>query len=167
MSQKDIVVKGLVVKSQTIFSLDELYKMLYRWFEEHRYDFQEREYKEEDKGNNKKDLYLQWHAERKIDDYMKFVIEINFFIRGVQGIEVERGGVKVDTNKGEVEMKTTAYIFKDYDNKWEKSPVMRFLREIYDKKIIHGRIEGYETELHEEVNIILDEVKAFLNLHRF
>lgn len=167
MSQKDIIVPSVKVKDRSIFSLEELYKLLYRWFELRRYIFQEQEYRDEDMGGGKKHLEIKWYAERKIDDYFKFVIEVNFLILDLEKVEIEREGLKVATNRGEIEMRVKAYILKDYDNKWENSAIMRFLREFYDKRLIRLRIEGYEGELYEETYKLLDEVKVFLNLHRF
>ncbi len=167
MPQKDIVIPFIKIKDRSVFSLDELYKLMFRWFESRNYDFQEREYRDEDMGGGKKHLEIVWYAERKIDDYFKFIIEINFLIVGLEDTEVERDGVMVKTDKGEIEMKIKAYILKDYDKKWEKNPVMRFFREIYDKKLVKSRIEGYEGELYEETYRLLNDVKSFLNLHRF
>lgn len=167
MPQRDIIVPHIKIKDRSIFNLDELYKLLLRWFELHNYDFQEQEYRDEDMGEGKKHLEIKWYAEKKIDDYFKFVMEINFFIIGLESVEIERDGVKHKTNRGEIEMRTKAYILKDWQSKFEQSALMKFLRDIYDKYIIRARIEGYEGELYEETYKLLDEVKAFLNLHRF
>ncbi len=167
MPQRDIIVPHIKIKDRSIFNLDELYKLLLRWFELHNYDFQEQEYRDEDLGEGKKHLEIKWYAEKKIDDYFKFVMEINFFIIGLESVEIEREGVKHKTNRGEIEMRTKAYILKDWQAKFEQTALMKFLRDVYDKYIIRARIEGYEGELYEETYKILDEFKAFLNLHRF
>ena len=166
MPQRDIVVPGVKVKDKSIFSLEELYKAIIRWLEFHRYTFQEQEYREEDLGGGKKHLELKWYAEKKIDDYIKFVIEVNFLILGLEKLEAEVRGVREVTNKGELEMNFKAYLLKDYDKKWERTAFMRFLRETYDKKLIKTRLETYEGELYEETYKLMDEVRAFLNMHR-
>mgnify|MGYP001559023789 FL=1 len=167
MPQKDIIIPGIKIKERSVFSLGELYKILYRWFELHEYSFQEQEYRDEDLGGGAKHIEIKWYAEKNIDDYFKAVIEINFLVLGLVDVEIEQEGVKIKSNKGEIELNTKAYLVKDYDRKWENSPVMRFLREVYDQKMIKRRIEGYEGILYEETYKMLDEVKAFLNLHRF
>ena len=166
MPQRDIIVPSVRIKDNTIFSLTELYKLLYRWFELHQYAFQEREYRDEDQGNGKKHIEIKWYAEKRIDNYFKYIIEIDFLILGLRDIEIEKDGVKVNTNKGDIEMRIKSYVLKDYDATWERSPIMRFFREVYDKRIIKGRIEEYEDELYEETYQVMDEAKAFLNLHR-
>ncbi len=165
MSERDIIVPSVRVKEKSVFSLDDLYEMLILWFEHHRYDFQERGYKDEDLGN-KKHVSVRWYSEREINDYIKFVIETNFVVLGLEEVEIESGGVKRKSNRGEIELEIRAYIIKDFSNKWETG-FMRFLRGFYDKFVIKSSIEGYEKELYEETYAYTDEIKSFLNLHRF
>lgn len=165
MSQKDFIASNIKVKQRSVFNLDELYLLLYKWFELYGYDFQEKEYRDIEK-EGKKNLEIAWYTEKKIDDYMKFVIKVSFMVLGLEKVEIEEEGVKRKTSKGEAEVRFDAYIIKDYDNRWEGG-FMKFLREFYDKYIIKGRIESLEGELQAELNKLIDEVKAFLNLHRF
>lgn len=165
MPQIDFLAKGLKIKQKSVFDLTELYKLLYRWFELHGYDFQELEYKESIEAGGKH-LEIRWIADKKMDDYVKFVIRPSFLVLGLQDVEIETQEGKVKTQKGEVEMRFDCYLEKDYDDKW-KTPLMRFLRGVYDKFIIKSRIEGYEGEILEELRSLMDEAKAFLNLHRF
>ena len=166
MSQKDYVASGLKIKQKSIFNLDELYKIMWRWFELYGYDMQELEYRDSLEGNSKH-LEIKWKSTKRIDDYIEFYILTNFLILGFENTEIEQDGVKIKTNKGEVEMNFTAFINKDYEEKWADTGYARIIREIYDKYLLKKRIETLEGELYEEVYKLLDEVKAFLNLHRF
>ena len=85
-------------------------------------------------------------------------------VLGLEKVEIEKEGLKVATNKGEVEMKIKAYLLKDYDAKWERHPMMRLLREFYDKKIVKSRIQQLEDELYEDAYSLMDNTKAFLYL---
>ena len=166
MPQRDIVIPNIKVKEKAIFNLDELYKLLHRWFELYRYDLQEQEYRDDDTGNGKH-VEIKWYSDKKIDDYFKYVIEVNFLLLGLEDIEIVKEGVKVKTNKCEVELRFKSYLLKDYNRMWERFPVLRVLREFYDRRIIASRIDGYEDEVYEETYKLINEVKAFLNLHRF
>ncbi|MFH1592619.1 MAG: hypothetical protein ABIB47_04610 [Candidatus Woesearchaeota archaeon] len=166
MVQRDTIVPNVKIKDKSIFSLEELYKLLFRWFELNQYDFNEQEYRDEDTGAGQKHLEIKWYAEKKINDYFKFVIETNFLVLGLEKVEIESGGVKRNTNKGEVELRIKAYILKDYENRWEAG-FMRFLRAFYEKFVIRGRIDDLENQIYEEAYRYMDEIKAFLNLHRF
>ena len=160
-----MIASGIKVKQTGVFALDELYLLLYKWFELYGYDFQEQEYRDIEKAG-KKNLEIRWYAEKKIDDYIKFVIKVSMMVVGMEDVEIEEEGVKKSTKKGTVEYRFDAYLEKDYENRWEGG-VMKFLREVYDKFIIKGRIEALEGELQAELYKLMDEVKAFLNMHRF
>ena len=63
-------------------------------------------------------------------------------------------------------MNFTAFINKDPEDKWEGG-YNKIIRNVYDKYVIRSRIESLEGELYEELYKLLDEIKAFLNLHRY
>lgn len=165
--QRDYIARGVKVKQVAVFYLDEFYKTMFRWFELNHYNFQEKEYRQstDPKG---KHLEIRWYAEKRIDDYVKFVIEIDFLILGLQDIVVEKeGGVKTKTNKGALELRFNAYLLKDYEDKWSKTAFIQFLRAVYDKYIIRARMEAYEDQLFEELQSVIAEAKSFLALHKF
>ena len=165
MPLRDIVVPAVKLKQRSVFNLTELYQMMWRWFELYGYDMQELEYRDSLEGGSKH-LEIKWKATKEIDDYIQFVIITNFLILGMENIEVEQEGVKVKLNKGEVEMNFSAFLNKDKDDKWVGG-YNRILRDVYDKYVSRNRVETLEGEIYEEVYKLIDEVKAFLNLHRF
>jgi len=166
MVQRDVIASGLKIKQKSVFNLDELYKLMFRWFELYGYDMQELEYRDSIEGNGKH-LEIKWRAKKQIDDYLQFVIVTNFLVLGFESIEIDRDGAKVKTDKGEVEINISASLEKDWQDKWAETGYAKVIREIYDKYIIKSRIESLEGELYEEVYKLIDEVKSFLNLHKF
>ena len=166
MVEKDIIAKDLKIKHQAIFDLGELYKIMFRWFAQHNYDFQEKEYMEKALPNDSKQLEIAWFGRRKISDYIRFHIDVKFLIIGLKSTEVEIDSIKKKLDSGSLEMRFSAYIEKDYEDKWVNPP-MKFLREVYDKFIIRRRLEDYEEQIHDEVYELMNEVKAFLNLYKF
>ncbi len=165
MSQKLTIASGLKIKQRSVFNLDELYKTMFRWFELYGYDMQELEYKDSMEGNAKH-LEIKWKATKRIDDYIQYIVITNFLILGLESVEIEQDGIKTKTNKGEVEINLTGFLEKDYEEKWE-SGYAKVIRDVYDKYVIHDRIDSLSGELYEEIYKLIDEVKAFLNLHRF
>src|SRR3989344_9186618 len=163
---KDVLFSNYKLKHDSIFDLGELYKSIFRWFDANGYSFYEKEYNDIDEPNGKH-LEIYWYTEKKIDLYVKFVIEVSYLVLGMQKIELEKGGVKIKTNKGSIEFRITAYLMKDYDDKWSKSAMQKKMRYIYDRFIIKKRIDKLESELVKDVNSLIDELKAFLDIHKF
>ncbi|MEK6820148.1 MAG: hypothetical protein AABX71_00365 [Nanoarchaeota archaeon] len=160
MVEKDLVFTGKV-KQKGIFAFKELYKFCYVWLVDKEYWVVEKGYTEKI-GAEGKDIEVHWEATRKISDYFRFYLKIDWMILGMKNVEVEKNGVKVGMNKGYPEIKITAILEKDYEHRWENKAVLKFLRGLYDRYIIRARIEKYEDQIHEEGDEFLAQVKSFL-----
>ncbi|MEK6903635.1 MAG: hypothetical protein AABW64_03250 [Nanoarchaeota archaeon] len=162
MVQKEVIIDNIKIVQDSIFAMGELYKMMFKWFEAYEYGFHEDEYNEETKQTGK-NVKIYWTAEKKIDAYVKFVIEIGMFALNMNDADIERGGLKIKSNKANIEFRISAYLRKDYADKWKNLHMFHY---IYDKVIVQDRIDKYGGELYRETNKLIDEIKAFLNLHR-
>ncbi|MBS3151102.1 hypothetical protein J4443_01845 [Candidatus Woesearchaeota archaeon] len=167
MSEKDYIARGIKVRQQAVFDMADLYKIMFRWFSQHNYDFQERQYMQRMSPDGSRHLEIGWQAGRKISDYIKFRIDIKFLVIGLSSVEVDINSMKRKTNKGDAEMRFDAYLELDYEGKWEGNPVTKVLREFYNRWVIKSRIEDYEAELHEELYELIGEIKSLLNLYKF
>lgn len=162
--QKKVVINDAKIKQESILNLTELYKALFNWFANYGYDFAETEYNEKDTGKNK-DLKIYWIAEKKMDLYIKWSIDLSMLILGLESVEIDRNGLKLKTNKCSAEIKITASMIKDYDDKWSRG-FMALFRRMYDQVIARQRYSKMEDELIRETNKLIDEIKAFLNLYQ-
>jgi hypothetical protein len=166
MSQRDyVVMKMPVIQTEVAMDLDEFYKTLHQWFSSNGYDFQETEYKE--RREEGKNIKIKWYAEKKMDDYVKYVIETEFNIQNIEDVVVKKRDKKIKVVKCNAEVDFVAYLLKDYEDVWTKGAFVKFYREFYDRFIIGSRLGKQENELKEDVDKIVNEIKSFLNLHRF
>lgn len=162
MVQKDQVFKQ-ALKKRGIWNFNELYHFCYDWFQKEDYILMEQQYTEkmQDAG---KELILKWSSYRKITDYFKFVIDVDWHILGMNPIEVERDGKKIKSNKGEVKITVKGILVKDYESRWEDKPLWKFLRGIYDNYIIRTTVDDFEDRIIEKAVEFFDDVKAYLEL---
>jgi hypothetical protein len=151
------------VKHSGIFDFRELYSFMYTLFTDMEYSVEEKNYSEKTKGDQK-EIEVAWLAKRKVSDYFRFLIKMDIRIIRMTNAEVVKDGIKISTNKGDFEVKFTVFLEKDYENRWENTAFLRFLRGIYDKYIIKSTLEGYEVQVAKEALDISDQVKAFLTL---
>jgi len=163
MAERDNLLAAKV-KHTGIFDFKETYKILYNWLVEQGYDLNEKTYKEVVGAGNSKELELEWEALRKVSDYFRYLLKIDWKIIGMTSVEVEIDGVKQKMNKGQFELGVKAILIKDYENKWEDRPIWKFLRGFYDKYIIKERQDQYELKLISEMNEFLEQAKAYLAL---
>lgn len=162
MVELSLVYEGKIVHAG-IFDFKDVYRFLYEWLTSYQYVVIEQKYSEKVKAEGK-ELEILWLCLRKISDYFRYRIKIRIFLPVLTAVEVMREGVKVKRDKGEIEIKFTAYLERDYEHRWEANPLTKFLRGLYDKYIIKSRIVMYEEGLAAEVDEMSAQAKAFLAL---
>lgn len=159
MPEKDYVEQTLDVKHKGIFDLDGLYKTLARWFRMYKYDLVELDYKDfKEEGKNM--LFIKWQAPRMVSDYIKYVIEAELNVNNYREVIVE----KKKNMDGELDIKFSGYLLKDYEETWSRRGFMKFIREVYDKFLFGSKLGAMEKELKDELYKLVNEVKSYLNL---
>ena len=68
---------GIVIRYKGIIDIDNLYKSVKGWFRDYSYDYYEKENTEKNKPEGNA-LKIRMMAEREVDDYVKFKIEVDF-----------------------------------------------------------------------------------------
>ena len=162
MAEKDNVFSGKL-KHKGIFDFKDFYRFAYMWLVDKNYWVIEKEYSEKVQQNGK-EVVIQWDATRRISDYFRFDLKIEWRIIGMKDVDVEKNGDKLTLNKGDMEIKLSATLVKDYESRWENTSFYKFLRGMYDRYIIRGRIEDYEGKIFMEGEELLAQLKSFLAL---
>lgn len=154
------------LKYTGIFSFKDFYEFCYDWLvEETGLDVAEEKYGEKlVKGGAEKEINVEWVGDKKLTDYFKFKMKIKFEIKMLKTVDVTVDGKKVKTNDGEVKMGIKGILVKDYQNKFERSASLKFLRAIYEKWIISSRVEQFEDKIIGDSDEFLAQAKAWLDL---
>jgi hypothetical protein len=164
MAEFDLVVSDLKITKEGVFDFNELYKTVKSWLEFHKYDFFEKNYEDITKTESK-NVKIKFEAERKIDDYHKFGMEITLKV-GDHKIVVSHDKKK-KLVQGSLVISINAGIASDIGSEWEDKPVKKFFRGIYDKYVQSDKRMMLNNELKEDTSNLYNEIKAFLNLQRF
>ena len=159
--KKTIFVQKLVQKG--FFNYSDTYNFCYLWIKDEGYDLTEKKYKEKITQRGKL-IEIEWIAEKEISDYFKIVIEVKWRIVAMTDVEVEENGKKIKTNKGELEMKFKGKLERDYEDRWEKTPLYKWMRGIYDRYIIRTIMDQYEEDVFSDAQEWVEQIKSFLRL---
>ena len=151
------------IKHTGIWDFGEVYRFLYDWLIDNDYLVTEKSYNEKIKPDGK-EIQIKWEARRKISDYFRFILKLDWLILGMKEVETDKEGAKVKMNKGYIEIGFKAILEKDYEHRWENNGFLKFLRGVYDRYIIRGRIEKYEEKIFGEVDEIIAQAKSLLTL---
>ena len=163
MPEKDQIFSSKA-KYDGIFSFKDFYKFCFDWLtEETELNMAETKYSEKITGDAK-NIDIEWEGYRKLTDYFKFTIKVTFKILNLKKVEINQGGVKVETNKGSVEIKVKGTLVHDWEGKFETSGRQKFWRSIYEKWIIPSRIDQFENKIISDCDEFISQAKAFLDL---
>lgn len=163
MTEKEQIFSSSV-KNTGLFQFSDFYKFCYDWLtQETDLDISEDKYKEKLTGNAKF-INIEWTGTKKVTDYFKYEVKVEFVIENMTDIEVTKDNVKMKSNKGAVQVKVKGNLLRDYKGKFESTATRKFMRSIYEKWIIASRIEEFEDKLFGKCDEFLSQVKAYLDL---
>jgi hypothetical protein len=153
------------LKYAGLFNFKQFYEFCYTWLiaETGMEVIAEEEYVEKLSGPVK-NIDIKWKGSKKVTDYFKFEIKVEFKLLAISEVEMNQGGKKIKTNKGEIGIKVKGLLHKDYEGKFDVSPTMRMWRAIYEKWIIPQRVKALEDKLAGDCDIFLGQAKAFLDI---
>jgi len=163
MAEEDTIFSSKV-SYKGIFSFPDFYKFCYDWLSEDTgLTVKEEEYVEKILGNSK-NIDIKWSGDRKLTDYFKLKIKVDFRIVGLEKVKIKQSGAEIDTNKGKVDIKVKGILVKDYDGKFEMTGFKKFLRGVYEKYIIPSIVKQYEDKVAGDSDEFLSQAKAYLDL---
>lgn len=149
--------KGILIRYEGDFDLDEMYKKCKDWFNSKKYVFTEKEHTHKDKIEGQ-ELNVKFFADREINDYIKFDIETYFFI-----LYINKKGKK---SNAKLKINIQSWVILDYKGVWQKSAFHKFLFYIYNNYIIKKKIQGvYEEKLFVEMVEYSKMIKSYLGLN--
>lgn len=119
-----------------------------------------------------KELWFWWRAykqaEGKYSGYLRNLLDIDAHVVYLQNADIVHQGKKMTAQQGEIEMFFRARIESDYGaEKWQNHWFLKYMKPIYEKRIIHSEIEKREKELWRDAYRIQAKIKQFLQLRTF
>ena len=118
-----------------------------------------------------KELWFWWRAQKfqegKYSGYFINKLDIDAHVVYLQNVEVVQQGKKMNVQNGEIEMFFRPRIELDYNHEWEHHWFLKYMKPIFEKRIMHAEIEKREKELWRDAYRIHAKVKQFLQLRTF
>ena len=137
--------------------LKELYLLIKSWLRDKGFYLIEKFHE----GSQEK-FKAKWEATKKVDDYSKYVIVVTLEASKLKPISIKNKNL----NNGEFNVAFESYIERDYEDRYEKKPLVKFFRGIYGKYVEKTREENDENELKELTKNFYNEIKAYFGLKR-
>ena len=160
--QTELTVVPLIrIKKSGIFDLQQAYDIIHSWYLANQYLYVEKEQTEKVAPDGK-EIKLVWMGFRKVDDYVKFWINVEVLLWRCIEVLVEEDGKQVRKVKADLEIRFSSRLEKNYLKKFKNE----FLRILYEKYLIKDRLEKQERKLSDETYDLNNSVKdrlRFLN----
>ena len=166
MAEVKTLIDGKSLSYEGMFNIRELYRIIDTWFKERGYDKQEVK-NWEDVTESEKQIVLEIIPYKKVSDYARIDIRIFMIFSKLSEVEIERSGMKSKINKGRAEFYFDAYVVTDYENKWQTRPVFFFIKNVIEKFVYRAYTSNYDSEAIRDCTDIENEIRSFLNMHRF
>jgi len=152
------------IKYGGVFSFKDFYKFCYDWLaEETGLNMEESAYGEKISGDSK-EIRIEWKGDKKLTDYFRFDIKVEFLILGLKNVEISQGGAKIKSNNGSIEVKVKGILVSDFQGKFDTSSFKKTLRGIYEKWIIPSRVTEFENKIAGDCDEFLGQAKSYLDL---
>ncbi|MAF98994.1 MAG: hypothetical protein CMH61_00120 [Nanoarchaeota archaeon] len=166
MPERRIVVDHLQLSYEGLFDASKLYALIDSWFYEKGWDKEER-INQEILSPEGKQTHIILQPFKNISDYYKLVIKITMNLTDVKDVEVEKNGSTQKLNQGLVKFTFDGYVVSDRHSNWEKSPLLWFMRVMFDKYIFKKQFSRAETWLLSDVEDLHTRIKNFLNIFKY
>ena len=123
MSEKKLVLDHLTMEYNGLFDVNELCRMIDGYLKEKGYNkFEARNIEQVTPSG--KHIELELRPWKTVTDYAKIWMKITILITGCKEVEVEKEGVKVRLNQGNVHIVFDGYVETDKENKWENQETL-------------------------------------------
>jgi hypothetical protein len=162
MTEKELLLKEKL-SHKGLFDFSALYAFAHSWFKDEDYGVDEERYEEKVSGSSR-NLLIEWKATKPLSDYFKIEHKVKFEIEGMTDVEVEVDGEKKSMNKGSIKLDIKSAMVIDPESKWDVKPYYRFLRDVYNKYIIRGRVENIKDKIGNDARGFKESLKQFLDL---
>ncbi len=148
---------SLIIRQNAPVNLKALHKDLYNWATENNYFFNEKGYTEKNKSHGK-EMDIVWTFERKTTDFIKFYIDIAIWGGGMNPPKENP-----ELLQGQLEIVIDAKMEMDWQNRWDTSSMLKFLRKMYIYYIKKQYFLNYAGKCWEDTYSLHALIKSHLN----
>jgi hypothetical protein len=167
LSEKfDILNVPLLIRYKGVFDYDGMYKMMHAWLISKRFLFAETSYKDKVSTPFGNELEIAWTAEKKVSEFIKEYIDIEFELWDHSEVEVIKDGKKVKNTKARMNIRFFAKLELDYSRKFtDGGTFAKKIGQFYVENVIYWdwRIK-YANALEYAVYDLHTKVKKYLNM---
>ncbi len=148
----------VTIKHSGTFDMDGLLNGMTGYLKNLRYDIGQKEHTESVRSDGK-ETKLIWRCFREVTEYIKYYLEITIII--LHQVDVIVDGKTMQT--GDVEIRLMSRMEKNWKESFNKTPVGKTQRHVYEKVVAKEKLGDSEERLEGEGNGLLAVAKEYLH----
>ena len=112
--------------------------------------------------------FIEWQIApwKWISDYERYIIKVRVLGYDILKADAMQNGKKSKIENGRVIIVIDGFIEYDLQARWANSPLLNFIRALYDNFIYKAYTERFEHMLVNDINHLHSQIEKFLNLYR-
>jgi len=132
----------LTIRYKGLFDYDALYNMMVRWLKARRYWFHETVYKHKVPSPYGAEQEIAWEADKKINDYIRYWMNISWHLWDINEVEVIKDGEKKTLTNARVEILIGGTVEVDYEKRLQRNRAWIAIADIFYKYFLKEDIES-------------------------
>ena len=164
MAHLKIVVDHEKIEYSGPFDANSLFRMIDNFVFERGFDKKQEKDFEHNTTNGK---FIEWQISpwKKITDYIQYIIKVRVLCYDLQKADIKQNGKKTKIDSGRVIIVIDGFMAYDYDNYWDRHPMLFFIRTIYDYFVFKAYTERFEQRLVHDINHMYHNIEKFFNMY--
>lgn len=140
---KEALANTSYLQYKGVWDMQDLYEFVASFFHRNKFKFYEQRYIQKSPGPFGPETYYVWGANRDVEEYYQFQIDIFLHTFDTQDIEVVmKDGSKRTFTKGRLWIQFRGRVEMDYEKRWEENTFYANLRNFYHKYVVWKKIES-------------------------
>jgi hypothetical protein len=120
-------------------------------------------------GIIEKEYRAWWRALKNLagSSYYRWRMNIYMSLIYMRDVEIVHEGQKIKAQRGEITIRIDPVIEVDYQNKWEKHPILKHVHKFFINNIFNKELEGNKKGLYRDAYRFHGVIKNFLEQRYF
>jgi hypothetical protein len=150
------------VRYNGLFDFDGLYASVIEWAKSYNYMWHEKQFKHKVNPGGA-ELEIWWYVEKRVDEFIKYDIDMNVHIWDLHEVEVDISGKKKKLTNARIEIKIKGKVIGD-QNEFSKGKgkLNKIFSGLYKEKV--NPEEDHEGILHYRINNLQGVMKDYFDM---
>lgn len=165
MTELYYLVDHLKIDYKGAFELNQMIRLITSYTKEMGFDARyDKDFEINTKAGKHVDfVFYPW---KKITDFARHQIKVRILTENMVKVDAVLDNKKVKLDYGRLQIFIDGTLDLDYFSKWNKHPVLMFIRTLYNKFVYRAYTERFEQRLIFDIHHIYDRLQKMLNQYR-